>query len=58
MRETNTASLDYETKESTEVPHLKSTTDTTAKMDIEDSLYGKDKPRRVKIERKIVSDSG
>jgi hypothetical protein len=64
MHKTNTASseyrpsesTDYEPSESTEIIASKTEQEISAEVDIEDSLYGKDRPRRIKIRRKIVYD--
>jgi len=58
MRETNSTLIEYEKSESTETIAPTTTEATIAEMDIEDFRYGKDKPRRIEIRRKIVHDSG
>lgn len=58
MPETDALPIDYESGESTEILVPKSAKEAIAEVDIEESLYGKNKPRRVKIRREIIHDSG
>jgi len=48
--------IEYESAESTEVASPISTREVIAEANIEESLYGKNKPRRVTIDRKIAYD--
>lgn len=56
MSEATASAVEYESGESTEVVIPKSAGEAIAEGVIEDSLYGKNKPRRVKIRREIVHD--
>jgi hypothetical protein len=58
MPEKDASSIDYESDVSTNTVVLTGTKEITAEVDVEASLYGKNKPRRIKIRRKIVHDSG
>jgi hypothetical protein len=54
--EDNASPIEYESGESTAIIVPKGTKEAIAEGDIEESLYGKNKPRRVKIDRKIAND--
>ena len=58
MSETNAnaSPIDYESAESTTIVVPKSTKESIAEGVIEETLYGKNKPRRITIDRKIVHD--
>ncbi len=57
MNKTSVSPIEYGSGESTEIVVPKSAKEAIAEGAIEDALYGKNKPRRVKIRREIVHDS-
>lgn len=56
MSEKNVFPIEFEPDESTEIIVPKNIEEAIAEVDIEDSLYGKNKPRRIEIRREIVHD--
>lgn len=58
MPEIDTSAIEYESSESTEILVPNGGKEAIAEVDIEEALYGKNKPRRVKIRREIIHDSG
>jgi hypothetical protein len=53
----NASPIEYESEESTAIVVPKGAKEAIAEGDIEESLYGKNKPRRVEIRREIIHDS-
>lgn len=54
--DTGVSQITYESEDSTTMASPTNVIEETAEADIEEHLYGKNKPRRLAIERKIVHD--